>query len=87
MQKRLFFLIFLVFVALSCSKQDPVNKNLHDNSNQNIESVYRYYWGEKEGFKIWIVDGAKIRREIFDEFVYGGNNERYPFVPEKDLDR
>lgn len=30
---------------------------------------------------MWIVDGALIRKNIFNEFVYGGNDQRYPFVP------
>jgi hypothetical protein len=41
--------------------------------------------GEKDGFKIWIVDGAVIRKNIFNEFIYGGNDRRYTFVPEGEI--
>jgi hypothetical protein len=50
-----------------------------------ISGIYRFYAGEKNGFKIWIVDGALIRRTIFNEFIYGGNEERYPFVPDGEI--
>ncbi len=85
MQKRLFFIIFLILLALSCVKHETINKLKPESNGADSSTVYRYYWGEKEGFKIWVVDGAKIRKDIFDEFVYGGNNERYPFVPEKEI--
>ncbi len=41
--------------------------------------------GDRENKKIWIVDGLIIRREIYPEFLYGGNNERYPFVPKNEI--
>ena len=75
MKIKLFFipLIFLV-LFFSCKEQEKVQPFTGDN-------VYRYYAGEKGGFKIWIVDGTLIRKNIFNEFVYGGNDQRYPFVP------
>jgi hypothetical protein len=66
-------LLFLVFLY-SCNKQEKIN-------TVSAENIYRYYCEEKEGFKVWIVDGALIRKNIFNEFVYGGNDQRYPFVP------
>jgi hypothetical protein len=53
----------------------------HDKSVKNVYNVYRRYEGKKDGMKIWIVDGPLIRSKIFNEFLYGGNNARYPFVP------
>lgn len=56
--------------------------------NQEVfknENFYRYFWGEKNGFKVWIVDGARVREKMFNEFIYGGNDERYPFVPEGEI--
>lgn len=32
-----------------------------------------------------MVEGNYIRREIFNEFIYGGNDERYTFVPESEI--
>jgi len=85
MQKRLFFILFLIFVSLACQRHEPVDKVKNENITNDTSGVYRYFWGEKDGFKIWIVDGAVIRKNIFNEFVYGGNNQRYPFVPEKEI--
>jgi hypothetical protein len=44
-------------------------------------AVYRVHAGSSEGQEIWIVDGAAIRRDIYPAFLYGGNSERYLFVP------
>lgn len=41
--------------------------------------------GEKDGYKIWIVDGASVRRDIFNEFLYGGNPQRYTFIPNDEI--
>jgi len=46
-----------------------------------IDGVYRYYAGERNGYHIWIVDGSVVRRRIYPEFLYGGNEQRYPFNP------
>lgn len=69
-----FFLLLILFI--SCNK-----KEIHETKTAQEQSVYRYYFGEKDGFKVWIVDGALVRKNIFNEFIYGGNDERYPFVP------
>jgi len=74
--KTLIF-ILLALQALSCTKD---NLEIHKDDN-----FYRYYWGEKNGFKVWIIDGALIREKMFNEFLYGGNEERYPFVPEGEI--
>lgn len=73
--QKIFFIPFLLLLLLSsCKEQGKITV-------QNDENVYRYFAGERDGFKIWIVDGALIRKNIFNEFVYGGNDRRYPFVP------
>lgn len=73
-------LVVLLLLAGSCTK----NEQPQTVKNQ-LPGVYRYYCGEKDGYKIWIVDGASVRREIFNEFLYGGNPERYTFVPEGEI--
>jgi hypothetical protein len=71
-------LTFLLFLSIfsSCGEKKW---------EKAAKSVYRAYFGEKNGYKVWIVDGAKIREEIFNEFIYGGNPQRYPFVPEGEI--
>ncbi len=48
-------------------------------------AVYRLLSGSKEGQEIWIVDGAAVRRSIYPEFLYGGNSERYLFIPKGEI--
>jgi hypothetical protein len=74
MKKYSLLIISMALLFFSC--KEKVNTPL-----PAVDNIYRYYIGEKEGFKVWIVDGAIIRKNIFNEFVYGGNDERYPFVP------
>jgi hypothetical protein len=82
--KKINILIFLLFVFISGCNKIEINKT-SKLQNKDIENIYRYYWGLKDGFQVWIVDGAIIRKNIFNEFVYGGNDERYPFVPGKEI--
>jgi hypothetical protein len=34
---------------------------------------------------IWIVDGLVIRRDLFGEFLYGGNHQRYLWIPKDEI--
>ena len=89
----LFLLLILLFYFYSCGNKSENNNNSlivskPDSSglnSENLKNIYRYYNGTKDKFKIWIVDGAKVRKQIFNEFIYGGNSERYPFIPEDEI--
>jgi hypothetical protein len=48
---------------------------------RRVDGVYRVPCGERDGFKVWIVDGAAVRREVDRVFLYGGNGQRYRYVP------
>lgn len=50
-----------------------------------LKNIYFVKIGRKKGVDIWIVDGMKIRREIYTDFVYGGNDKRYRFIPENEI--
>jgi len=50
-----------------------------------VTGIYRLHAGMREGFNIWIVDGAAVRREVYPEYLYGGNPQRYPFIPQKEI--
>jgi hypothetical protein len=43
------------------------------------------HMGVREGFDVWIVDGGTVRREIYPEFLFGGNPQRYLFVPRREI--
>ena len=75
MYRKIILLAFISFQFVTCGK----------NEKPNSENLYRYFAGQKENFSIWIVDGSVIRNEIFGEFLYGGNNQRYPFVPKDEI--
>lgn len=75
------FVISLLFLLLSVS----CNKDQNEKPQQNSENIYISYAGEREGFKIFIVNGDEVRKKCFNEFVYGGNSERYTFIPAKEI--
>jgi hypothetical protein len=50
-----------------------------------VGDVYRYYIGKKNNYDIWIVDGNQVRLKIFSSFLYGGNEQRYPFNPKGEI--
>lgn len=53
--------------------------------HSDLEGIYRLKIGKRKGFDIWIVDGAKVRRELFIEFFVGGHDQRYKFIPEGEI--
>jgi hypothetical protein len=69
MFKKSIILILLLGFAWGCAK------------HPSVDGVYRYYWGKKGGYDIWIIDGYKVRQDIYNYFLYGGNEQRYLFVP------
>jgi len=52
---------------------------------QKVGGVYRYYIGKEDNYDIWIVDGNQVRLKIFSSFLYGGNEQRYPFNPKGEI--
>ncbi len=52
---------------------------------QKVGGVYRYYVGKAENLDIWIVDGSQVRLKIYSSFLYGGNEQRYPFNPKGEI--
>ena len=69
------FIIFLTIstLILSC------------NNRTKVGGVYRYYMGKEQNYDIWIVDGNQVRLKIFSSFLYGGNEQRYPFNPKGEI--
>ena len=41
--------------------------------------------GKVQNYDIWIVDGNQVRLKIFSSFLYGGNEQRYPFNPKGEI--
>ena len=76
---KFIFVFLLLFVSVSYSQNGGPGKKITG------RRIYRVYAGEQDGKKIWIVDGLTVRREIFDQFLYGGNDERYTFIPQDEI--
>lgn len=73
MKKGVAFILALLGFSVGCKQ------------NGSVQGIYRYYWGEREGYKIWIVDGSRVRLTLYREFLYGGNEQRYLFVPKGEI--
>jgi hypothetical protein len=83
---KCYFLYIFSFVLIfsSCSPRHSVENQSADKPEIKNE-IYRVPLNEIEGQKIWIVDGYAVRREIYPEFLFGGNDERYPFIPKNEI--
>lgn len=79
MQKFL-FLLFLLLLS-GCK----VETNFSYKSPQDIAGVYKVFMGKIDSLEIYIVDGDLIRREIYSDFIFGGNEQRYLFVPHNEI--
>jgi hypothetical protein len=72
MKKTALVIIFFLAVA-GCTE------------NRKADDIYRYYAGKRNNYDIWIVDGNQVRLKIFSSFLYGGNEQRYPFNPKGEI--
>jgi hypothetical protein len=54
-------------------------------TTRKVADVYRYYLGKQDNYDIWIVDGNQVRLKIISSFLYGGNEQRYPFNPKGEI--
>jgi hypothetical protein len=74
MTKKIVIIMFVIgLIIASCG------------GNKKTDGVYRYYMGKEDNFDIWIVDGNQVRLKIFSSFLYGGNEQRYPFNPKGEI--
>ncbi|TMC55609.1 MAG: hypothetical protein E6J26_07840 [Chloroflexi bacterium] len=50
-----------------------------------LRDVYRYRLRVSKGLTIWIVDGCHVRRDIFPDFGFSGNDLSYKFIPHNEI--
>ncbi|MCK9421811.1 MAG: hypothetical protein M0Q38_04375 [Bacteroidales bacterium] len=61
-------------------------KEIRDISDSVIlEHIYRIPVGERNGLSIWIVDGYLVRKNIFPDFGFSGNDLVYHFIPPREI--
>jgi hypothetical protein len=70
--KRVLFILAISLMIISCG-------------GKKVGGIYRYYIGKKDNYDIWIVDGNQVRLKVFSSFLYGGNEQRYPFNPKGEI--
>jgi hypothetical protein len=73
MKTRIFLIAIMLVSLIGCAEHD------------SVDGVYRNFWGEKNGYKIWFVDGNQVRLKLYREFLYGGNEQRYLFNPKGEI--
>lgn len=79
--KKLLFLLILSLIFASCK----VETNFTHKGIDDIAGVYRVYMGKIDSLSIYIVDGETVRREIYPDFIFGGNEQRYHFIPHNEI--
>jgi hypothetical protein len=50
-----------------------------------IKNIYRVPVGTRDGIDIWIVDGYLVRKNIYPDFGFSGNDKSYHFIPQKEI--
>jgi hypothetical protein len=77
---KLFDLILALFFNLI-----TIYPGFAQTKSNEISGIYRFINEKIEGYQICIVDGSLIRQEIYPEFLYGGNEQRYLFIPKNEI--
>jgi hypothetical protein len=81
--KRYLILIILFLSAFILHAQQ--NDSVSVKPTRYVQGIYRVPLKDTCGMHVWIVDGLAVRREIFGEFLYGGNPAPYLFVPPNEI--
>lgn len=50
-----------------------------------LQDIYRVPEGNRDGISIWIVDGYMVRKNIYPDFGFSGNDLAYHFIPAKEI--
>lgn len=68
-----------------CKKHPQCGLIYKQHGRVRLSGIYRLHTSTREGQKIWIVDGEKVARTLFPDFIMGGNDQRYRFNPPADV--
>ena len=50
-----------------------------------LQGIYRVPVDTRDGISVWIVDGYLIRKNIYPDFGFSGNDLSYHFIPPKEI--
>lgn len=50
-----------------------------------LKGIYLQLYTIRDGISIWIVNGANVRRDVFPDFGFSGNDLAYYFIPKDEI--
>jgi hypothetical protein len=50
-----------------------------------LSGIYKLPFTKRDGVEIWIVDGYKVRRDVYPDFGFSGNSSAYQFIPKNEI--
>jgi hypothetical protein len=50
-----------------------------------LKNIYRIPMGTRDSISIWVVDGYLVRKTIYPDFGFSGNDLAYHFIPHKEI--
>jgi hypothetical protein len=50
-----------------------------------LKGIYLQLYSIRNGISIWIVNGSNVRREIYPDFGFSGNDLAYYFIPKNEI--
>jgi hypothetical protein len=50
-----------------------------------LKGIYLQLYSIRDGISIWVVNGANVRRDIFPDFGFSGNDLAYYFIPKNEI--
>jgi hypothetical protein len=51
----------------------------------NLNNIYRIPMGLRDGVFVWVVDGYMIRKNLYPDFGFSGNDLAYHFIPPNEI--
>ena len=58
-------------------------KNIPDSIQ--LQNIYRIPMGNRDDISVWVVDGYMVRKTIYPDFGFSGNDLAYHFIPPKEI--
>ena len=50
-----------------------------------LKRIYLQLYSIRNGISIWIVNGSNVRRDIYPDFGFSGNDLAYYFIPKNEI--
>ena len=50
-----------------------------------LKGIYLQLYSVRQGISIWIVNGSNVRRDIYPDFGFSGNDFAYYFIPKDEI--